>query len=90
MKKIVQIKWGPNAPWNDDKTEARQVRTEYLESKVLAGLTPTVEATHGVDPFIVTREWIDQAAAEEDVAYLTPFAQTYGLDLISVEIYDAE
>lgn len=30
----------------------------------------------------------DKAAAEEEVAYITTFAQTYGLDLTSIEISD--
>ena len=90
MKKNVTIEWGMNAPWNDDKTEARQVRTEYLESKVLAGLTPEVIGTRDTNFNRLSRAWLDQAAAEEEVAYVTEYAKTYGLDLISVEIWDAE
>ena len=89
MKKIVKIDWGTNVPWTDDKIEAMQVRMEYLESKFLAGLTTAIEGTPSDDFTVVTREWVDQAAAEEEVAWVTAFAQTHGLDLTSIEILDS-
>ena len=90
MKKNVRIEWGTNVPWDDNKAEARQVRLFYLESKFQAGLTTDIEGTRSDNFHLITREWVDQAAAEEDVAYVTTFAQTYGLDIISIEILDPE
>jgi len=88
MEKSITIVWGVNAPWNDDKIEAMQVRIAYLESKFLAGLIQQVEGIRNSDFSTVSRAWLNQAAAEEEVAYVTTFAQTYGLDLISIEISD--
>jgi hypothetical protein len=89
MKKIVRIEWGTNVPWNDNNAEALEIRQFYLESKFLAGLTTSVDGTPSDDLTVVTREWADQSAAEEEVAYVTTFAQTHGLDLISIEILDS-
>ena len=89
MKKIVRIEWGTNVPWMDDKIEAMQVRMEYLESKFLAGLTTAIEGTPSDDFTVVTRKWADQSAAEDEVAYVTTFAQTHGLELISIKILDS-
>lgn len=89
MKKIVKIVWGESAPWYDDKVEAMQVRMSYLESKFLAGLTTDVDGSHYTHDFsIVDREWVDQAAAEEEVAWVTAFAQTHSLIITSIEIRD--
>lgn len=91
MKKIVRIDWGVIVPWDDDNDEARQVRMSYLESKFLAGLTTDIDGQHYNHDFsIIEREWVDQAAAEEEVAWVTAFAQTHGLDLTSIEILDSD
>jgi len=90
MKKIVKIVWGASAPWYDEKAEAMQVRMSYLESKFLAGLTTDVDGNHYNHDFsIVDREWVDQAAAEEEVAWVTAFAQTHSLIITSIEIRDS-
>ena len=84
MTKNVTIVWGATAPWDDSKTEARSIRIAYLESKFQTGLTTAVEGTRTDNT--VVRTWADQAAAEEEVAYVGTFANTYGLDLNSVTI----
>lgn len=86
MTKNVTIVWGAIAPWDDSKTEARSIRIAYLESKFQAGLTTAVEGTRTDNT--VVRNWANQTAAEEEVAYVSTFANTYGLDLNSVIISD--
>jgi hypothetical protein len=84
MTKNVTIVWGATAPWDDSQVAAREIRVAYLQSKFRAGLTTAVEGTRTDNT--VVRPWSDQAAAEEEVAYVGTFANTYGLDLNSVTI----
>lgn len=88
MEKYVTIEWGPRAPWMDDKVEARRVREEYLQAKFAAGQTTDSEGTHHQNFSVISRTWIDQAAAEEEVAWITSFANTYGLDIVNINISD--
>ena len=88
MTKNVTIVWGAITPWNAEKSGALSVRLDHIRSKVQSGATTDVNGKHLDDYNTVVREWIDQAAAEEEVAYVRSFAQTYGLDLISVDISD--
>ena len=84
MTKNVTIVWGTNSPWDESQAAAREIRIAYLQSKFQAGLTTSVEGTRTDNT--VVRTWSDQAAAEEEVAYVGTFANTYGLDLNSVTI----
>ena len=86
MTKNVTIVWGINSPWDESQSAAREIRIAYLQSKFQAGLTTNVEGTRTDNT--VVRDWVDQTAAEEDVAYVGTFANTYGLDLNSVIISD--
>ena len=86
MTKNVTIVWGATAPWDDSKTEARSIRIAYLQSKFQAGLTTNVDGTRTDNT--VVRDWSNQTTAEEDVAYVGTFANTYGLDLVSIAISD--
>ena len=84
MTKNVTIVWGINSPWDESHAAAREIRIAYLQSKFQAGLTTSVDGTR-TDNTIV-RDWVDQTAAEEDVAYVGTFANTYGLDIVSIAI----
>ena len=86
MTKNVTIVWGATAPWDDSKTAAREIRIAYLESKFQAGLTTNVEGTRTDNTVI--RDWTNQTTAEEEVTYVGTFANTYGLDLVSIAISD--
>ena len=86
MTKNVTIVWGTNAPWDDSKTEARAIRIAYLDSKFQAGLTTNIDGTRTDNT--VVRDWANQTAAEEEVAYVSTFAATYGLDLDNIAISD--
>ena len=88
MTKNVTIVWGDITPWDIDKSEALSVRLDYIRSKVQSGVTTDVNGKHLDDYNTVVREWLDQTAAEEEVAYVRSFAQTYGIDLIRVDISD--
>ena len=86
MTKNVTIVWGTNSPWDDSQAAAREIRVAYLQSKFRAGLTTNVEGTRTDNT--VVRDWSNQTTAEEEVAYVSTFANTYGLDLNSVVISD--
>ncbi len=86
MTKNVTIVWGINSPWDESHAAAREIRIAYLQSKFQAGLTTNVEGTRTDNTVI--RDWANQTTAEEEVAYVGTFANTYGLDLNSVIISD--
>jgi|LakMenE18May11ns_1017448.scaffolds.fasta_scaffold8823881_2 hypothetical protein len=86
MTKNVTIVWGTNSPLDESYLAAREIRLAYLQTKFLAGLTTDVAGI--ISDHTVIRDWLDQAAAEEDVAYVGTFANTYGLDIVSIAISD--
>jgi hypothetical protein len=86
MTKNVTIVWGATAPWDDSQVAAREIRVAYLQSKFRAGLTTNVEGTRTDNTVI--RDWSTQTAAEEEVTYVGTFANTYGLDIVSIAISD--
>ena len=86
MTKNVTIVWGAKSPWDESQSAAREIRVAYLQSKFRAGLTTNVEGTRTDNT--VVRDWSNQTTAEEEVAYVSTFANTYGLDIVSIAISD--